>query len=101
MSQQLLYIALFLLAVACLPFLTKWLVQRSAAGRSVQGGAKIVSVLAVGPSQRVVTVEAGPENDRMWLVLGVTSQQITCLHTARVFPVAVNQSAVDSQNSNE
>jgi flagellar protein FliO/FliZ len=29
----------------------------------------------------VVTVEVGPEGARTWLVLGVTGQSITCLHT--------------------
>jgi len=32
----------------------------------------------------VVTVEIGPEGSRTWLVLGVTSQSITCLHTMPV-----------------
>jgi flagellar protein FliO/FliZ len=29
----------------------------------------------------VVTVEVGPQNARVWLVLGVTQQSIQCLHT--------------------
>jgi len=40
--------------------------------------------VAVGPQQRVVTVEVGPEGARTWLVLGVTAQQVSCLH---VLPV--------------
>lgn len=51
---------------------------------AVGSGAKIVSVVAVGPSQRVVTLEAGPEHDRLLLVLGVTSHNITCLHSSSV-----------------
>jgi flagellar protein FliO/FliZ len=35
----------------------------------------------VGPHQRVVTVEVGPEGARTWLVLGVTGQTISCLHS--------------------
>lgn len=85
MSQQAIYLAVFLLAIACLPMLTKWLVGRHALGKGTVGsGAKIVSVVAVGPSQRVVTLEAGPEHDRLCLVLGVTSQSITCLHRSPV-----------------
>ena len=45
----------------------------------VLGG--LVSALALGPQQRVVTVEVGPQNARVWLVLGVTQQSIQCLHT--------------------
>ncbi|WP_208507883.1 flagellar biosynthetic protein FliO, partial [Variovorax paradoxus] len=42
---------------------------------------RLLSAVAVGPQQRVVTVEVGPEGARTWLVLGVTGQSITCLHT--------------------
>jgi flagellar protein FliO/FliZ len=46
----------------------------------------VLSAVAVGPQQRVVTVEVGPEHARTWLVLGVTAQQVSCLH---VLPVGV------------
>ena len=85
MSQQAIYIALFLVVIACLPLLTKWLVGRNAMGKGASGaGAKVVSVVAVGPSQRVVTLEAGPEHDRLCLVIGVTAQNIICLHRSYV-----------------
>lgn len=85
MSQQALYIVIFLFAIACLPWLTKWLMVRKALGKGALGaGAKILSVVSVGPTQRVVTLEAGPEHDRLCLVLGVTSQHITCLHRSSV-----------------
>ncbi len=81
MYPQVIYIAIFLLVIACLPWLTKWLVRRNVlVSKFVPGSSKLVSVLAVGPSQRVVTVEVGPENDRTWLVLGVTAQHVTLLH---------------------
>ena len=93
MSQQAIYIAVFLVAIACLPWLTKWLVERNLLGKASTGaGAKIVSVVAVGPSQRVVTLEAGPEHDRLCLVIGVTSQHITCLHRSPVSVASVGQS---------
>ena len=41
---------------------------------------KVLSAIAVGPHQRVVTVEVGPEHSRTVLVLGVTAQQVSCLH---------------------
>jgi flagellar biogenesis protein FliO len=40
--------------------------------------------LAVGPHQRVVTVEVGPVGQRVWLTLGVTAQGISSLHCATV-----------------
>jgi flagellar protein FliO/FliZ len=40
------------------------------------------AVRALKPQQRVVTVEVGPESARTWLVLGVTTQTITNLHSA-------------------
>ena len=43
---------------------------------------RVISAVAVGPHQRVVTVEVGPESARTWLILGVTAQSITCLHNA-------------------
>ena len=45
---------------------------------------KIISAVAVGQHQRVVTVEVGPEGARVWLTLGVTAHTITCLHTVTV-----------------
>ena len=93
MSQQAIYIAVFLVAIACLPWLTKWLVGRNLLGKGATGaGAKIVSVVALGPTQRVVTLEAGPEHDRLCLVLGVTSQHITCLHRSSVSVMSAERS---------
>jgi len=34
-----------------------------------------------GAHQKVVTVEVGPENARVWLTVGVGTNGITCLHT--------------------
>jgi len=41
----------------------------------------VLSAVAVGPHQRVVTLEVGPAHDRVCLVLGVTAQSISCLHS--------------------
>jgi flagellar protein FliO/FliZ len=46
----------------------------------VQGAMRTVAVLPLSPSQRIVTVEVGHGEQRKWLVLGVTAQQITALH---------------------
>ena len=81
MTQTLLVVVLFVGAMACLPWLVKRLQQRHAAGSLAAGTAsRVLSVVAVGPQQRVVTVEVGPEHARTWLVLGVTAQNIHCLH---------------------
>lgn len=78
-------IVVVVVLLALLPLALKWL-QRRVAGTAIthSASAKIVSAIAVGPHQRVVTVETGPEDARVWLTLGVTAQNISCLHTAAV-----------------
>ena len=81
MTQTLMVVVLFVGAMALLPWLVRRLQQRQAAGVAGLGAAsKVLSAVAVGPHQRVVTVEVGPEHARTWLVLGVTAQQVSCLH---------------------
>ena len=86
MAQTLGLVFLFVVLLAMLPAGVKWLQRRSGLlGLPAMGPAsKIVSAVAVGPQQRVVTVEVGPETARVWLVLGVTAQSVTCLHTLPV-----------------
>ncbi len=89
MTQQLLLVGAFLLALAALPWGLRWLRARMVSHASDAGGqSKFVSVVAVGPTQRVVTVEVGPEDARVWLTLGVTAQSVALLHTAAVRSVA-------------
>jgi flagellar protein FliO/FliZ len=87
MAESLVPVGIFLLLLGCLPFALKWIKQRTP-GASGQGSAqtRFVSALAVGPHQRVVTVEVGPEGQRVWLTLGVTAQGISCLHCVNVTP---------------
>lgn len=74
---------LVVLVLALIPLGLKWLQQRmGVAATAASGAVKLVSVLAVGPHQRVVMVEVGPEHARVWLTLGVTAQSITCLYTS-------------------
>lgn len=81
MSSQLFPVLLFLIALACVPFLIRWLKARVPSSSRLGGAqSRFVSAVAVGPHQRVVTVEVGPEGARACLVLGVTTQSITCLH---------------------
>ncbi|MFN7856026.1 MAG: FliO/MopB family protein [Acidovorax sp.] len=81
MTQTLLVVVLFVGAMALLPWAVRRLQQRHAIGGLAAGAAaKVVSAVAVGPHQKVVTVEVGPEHARTCLVIGVTPQHITCLH---------------------
>ncbi len=88
MTQTLVVVVLFVGAMALLPWLVRRVQQRQAAGGVASGGvSRVVSAVAVGPQQRVVTVEVGPEHARIWLVLGVTAHNVSCLHTQPVSPV--------------
>lgn len=81
MTQSLVFVGVFLAVLVCLPFALKWLKQRYGGGTVEDSKqSRFISALAVGPHQRVVTVEVGPEGRRVWLTLGVTTQSITCLH---------------------
>jgi flagellar protein FliO/FliZ len=93
MTQTLVSVVLFVILLALVPFALKWVQGRTAGGiGSASSASRIVSALAVGPHQRVVTVEVGPEGARTWLTLGVTAQSITCLHAAAIDPAAGSQS---------
>ena len=85
MTQAWVSVVFFVVLLALVPVALKW-VQRRTGGVVAGSGAatKIVSAVGVGPHQRLVTVEVGPEGARVWLTLGVTAQNITCLHTAAV-----------------
>jgi len=83
MSSQLFPVLLFLIALACVPFLIRWLKARVPSSSRLGGAqSRFVSAVAVGPHQRVVTVEVGPAHDRVWLTLGVSASGIQCLHTS-------------------
>ncbi len=84
MTQTIVSVVLFLIVLALLPLAIRWYQQRAAGSTSPTTASRIVSTLAVGPQQRVITVEVGPEGARVWLVLGVTPQNIGCLHSIPV-----------------
>ena len=82
MTQSLITVVIFVLLLAMLPLALKWLAKRRQGGAGADlSSSRLISVLAVGPQQRVVTVEVGPPQARTWLELGVTQQSITTLHT--------------------
>ncbi len=81
MTQALVSVVAFVVLLALVPAAIKWVQTRSARGTpTAAAGTKLISAVAVGPHQRVVTVEVGPQDARTWLVLGVTAQSISCLH---------------------
>jgi flagellar protein FliO/FliZ len=52
--------------------------------------AQVLGTLAIGPQQRVVTVQLGEGEQAVRLVLGVTAQQIQCLHVLQDRPHLCN-----------
>lgn len=84
MTQSIVTVVLFITLMAMAPWALKRLQHKrgllAGLGAPVQGS-KLLSTVAIGPQQRVVTVEVGPPEARTQLVLGVTAQSITCLHT--------------------
>ena len=86
----------FIAIIALIPC-ALWLLKRTPmGGGAAQGGLRSVAALPLSANQRIVTVEVGQGESRRWLVLGVTAQSITTLHTmapqgeaaAPVMPVA-------------
>lgn len=82
MTQTLLLVILFVAVIGTLPWLVRRLQQRRVQMLgSAAAAPRVVGAIAVGPHQRVVTVEIGEPNRSITLVLGVTAQSICCLHT--------------------
>lgn len=77
---------LWFIGIALMIPLVLWLIKRSPIGGALSGSSQSAPMRQVGslplsPSQRLVTVEVGEGEERRWLVLGVTPQSITTLHT--------------------
>ncbi|WP_037473316.1 FliO/MopB family protein [Simplicispira psychrophila] len=97
MTQTLLVVVLFIGAVALLPWLIRYIQQRQIKAAGATGmSSRVLSAVAVGPHQRIVTVEVGPEHARTCLVLGVTAQQINCLHVMAASSVITGADADSS-----
>ena len=80
MSQTFLLVAVFVVGIACLPWGVRWMQRRAGALGPDAGRTKVLSVLAVGPQQRVVTIQVAAGAREAVLVLGVTSSTVSCLH---------------------
>jgi flagellar protein FliO/FliZ len=71
----------FIAIIAMIP-VALWLLKRTPMGGGAgQGMLRSVAALPLSTNQRIVTVEVGQGDARRWLVLGVTAQSITTLHT--------------------
>jgi flagellar protein FliO/FliZ len=69
-------------AVVALIPLALWLLKRTPLGGGAGSGPmRHVAVLPLSASQRVAIVEVGSGAARRWLVLGVSTQSISTLHT--------------------
>ncbi len=73
-------------AVVALIPVALWLLKRSplmgVGGLAIgKGTPRLVATLPLAPQSRLVTVEVGQGDERLWLVLGVTAQGIRTLHT--------------------
>ena len=71
----------FLAIIAMIP-LALWLLKRTPmGGAGGQGVLRSVAALPLSTNQRIVTIEVGQGEARRWLVLGVTPNNITTLHS--------------------
>ncbi len=72
----------FVAILAAIP-LCLWLLKRTPMGQAgtMPGTPRTVAVLALSTQQKLVTVEVGQGEERLWLVLGVSPQGIRTLHT--------------------
>lgn len=86
MTQAFLVVSLFVVFLAMIPLGLKWIQRRlTPKNAGTTTASRIISAIAVGPHQKVVTIEVGPSDMRVWLTLGVTSQTVSCLHTMNVY----------------
>ncbi|MDP9044053.1 MAG: flagellar biosynthetic protein FliO [Pseudomonadota bacterium] len=73
---------LWFIAIIVMIPVALWLLKRTPMGGAGGGNLmRSVAALPLSASQRIVTIEVGNGESRRWLVLGVTAQSITTLHT--------------------
>ena len=73
----------FAAVIALIP-VALWLLKRSpmlGGGQARPGTPRPVAVLPLSSQHKLVTVEVGQGEDRLWLVLGVSPQGLRTLHT--------------------
>ncbi|MFT3856591.1 MAG: flagellar biosynthetic protein FliO [Aquabacterium sp.] len=76
---------LWFLAILALIPISLWVLKRSGMAPGAAGTTaaffKPVAQFNLGPGQRLMAVEVGAGDAKQWLVLGVTAQHISTLHT--------------------
>ncbi|WP_370680817.1 FliO/MopB family protein [Comamonas sp. GB3 AK4-5] len=88
--QTIAVLVLFVAVMASLPWLLRRWQQRQLVARGEQGvQTQVLSTVSLSPGQRIVVVEVGQGAQRTRLVLGVTAQNIHCLHVLEGGPAAV------------
>jgi flagellar protein FliO/FliZ len=73
----------FVAVIAAIPVVL-WLLKRTPLGGAASGRAgapRTVAVMPISAQQKLVTIEVGQGEERLWLVLGVSPQGIRTLHT--------------------
>ncbi len=72
----------FVAVIAAIP-LCLWLLKRTPMGQGGGGAGtpRTVAVLPLSAQHKLVTVEVGQGEEKLWLVLGVSAQGIRTLHT--------------------
>ena len=89
MSQSLLPTILSFIGILLLIPIALWLLKRTPmGGAAASGQMRTIATHPISPSQRLMIVEVGQGEDRRWLVLGVTGQNINTLHTMAPQPEA-------------
>jgi flagellar protein FliO/FliZ len=85
---------LWFVAIIVMIPIALWLLKRTPMGGAGTGHVmRSIASLPISPSQRLVTVEVGTGAERRWLVLGVTAQNISTLHTMAPQDEAIATSA--------
>lgn len=73
---------LWFVAIVVMIPVALWLLKRTPMGGAASNGVmRSIAAMPLSANQRIVTVEVGSGEERRWLVLGVTAQNITTLHT--------------------
>ena len=81
MNSSLFPVLVFVAVIALIPLALRLLKRTPLGGAAAAGVMRTVGVLPLSANQRLLTIEVGTGDDRRWLVLGVTAQSITTLHT--------------------
>ncbi|MEI6026927.1 MAG: flagellar biosynthetic protein FliO [Betaproteobacteria bacterium] len=90
----------FVLVLALIPA-ALWVLKRMSVVKGTQSApSRVVGMLPLSGSQRLLTVEVGQGDHKIWLVLGVTASSIQLLHTLpaqEVGPASTDSSASFAQ----